>query len=93
MDLLAGRPCAIEALSGKLDCEKAQQQGGDCNVPELPIPSPLLQPVCGQVWTEPGQTPGQLGVLGIVAPEQTHGASSRSLPPTPNHGGGGGPQG
>jgi hypothetical protein len=27
MDLLVGRPCAIEALSGKLKCEKAQQRG------------------------------------------------------------------
>jgi hypothetical protein len=36
---------------------------------------------------DPGQTPGQVGVFGVVAPEQTHGAGSRSLPPTPNHGG------
>jgi hypothetical protein len=28
MDLLAGPPCAIEAFSKKLDCEKAWQQGG-----------------------------------------------------------------
>jgi hypothetical protein len=28
MDLLAGCPCAIEALSRKLDCEKARWQGG-----------------------------------------------------------------
>ncbi len=36
---------------------------------------------------DPGRTPGQVGVLGVVAPEQTHGTGSRSLPPTPNHGG------
>jgi hypothetical protein len=28
MDLLAGRPCAIKALSNKLDCEKARRRGG-----------------------------------------------------------------
>jgi hypothetical protein len=28
MDLLAGPPCATKALSNKLDCEKAQRQGG-----------------------------------------------------------------
>jgi hypothetical protein len=32
MDLLVGCPCAIEALSKKLDREKARRRGGDCNV-------------------------------------------------------------
>ncbi len=36
---------------------------------------------------DPGQTPGQVGELGVVAPEQTHGVGSHSLPPTPNLGG------
>jgi hypothetical protein len=68
VNLLAGHPCAIKALSKKINRKKARRRGGDCNVPESPIPSPFLQPVCRLVWTDPGQTPGQARVLGVVAP-------------------------
>jgi hypothetical protein len=54
MDILAGCPCAIEALSKKLDCKKITVAGGDCIVLESPILSPFLQPVCGWVWMDPG---------------------------------------
>ena len=84
-DLLVGRPCAIEALSLKIDHDKARQWGEVAPFRICQFHCRSRNQYADDFLMDPGRPPGQAGVLGVVDPASYQGAGSRSLPPTSQH--------